>query len=117
MKRIVRAAANSWNGLRFALASEAAFRQEAAALAVAVPAAFLIAEDFALRALLVAAVLLVLVAELVNTAIEKLADRVTREHDPQIGHVKDLGSAAVALAMAVAGLLWLSALAARLGVI
>ncbi len=43
-------------------------------------------------------ILLLLVVELLNTAIEKLADRLTLEHDPQIGRVKDMGSAAVAVA-------------------
>jgi diacylglycerol kinase (ATP) len=62
-------------------------------------------------------VLLVLVVELLNTAIEKLADRLTTDHDPQIGRVKDLGSAAVGVALAMAGLFWLFALAERMGLI
>ena len=55
--------------------------------------------------------------ELLNTAIEKLADRVSREIEPQIGHVKDLGSAAVGLMLILAGLAWLLALAERLGLV
>ena len=66
---------------------------------------------------LVAAVVMVLVVELLNTAIEKLADRLTTDHDPQIGRVKDMGSAAVGGALAVAGLFWLFAIAERMGVI
>jgi diacylglycerol kinase (ATP) len=60
---------------------------------------------------------LVLVVELLNTAIEKLADRLTTEHDPQIGRVKDMGSAAVGVALVMAGLFWLFALVERMGLI
>ncbi len=58
-----------------------------------------------------------LVVELLNTAIEKLADRLTTDHDPQIGHVKDMGSAAVGVALVMAGLFWLFAIAERMGAI
>ena len=63
------------------------------------------------------AVALVLVVELLNTAIEKLADRLTTDHDPQIGRVKDLGSAAVGVALIFGGLFWLFAIAERIGAI
>jgi diacylglycerol kinase (ATP) len=69
------------------------------------------------RVELVAVVVLVLVVELLNTAIEKLADRLTTDHDPQIGMVKDMGSAAVGLALLLAGLFWLFALSERMGAI
>jgi diacylglycerol kinase (ATP) len=55
------------------------------------------------------------VTELLNTAIEKLADRLTTAHDPQIGRVKDLGSAAVGVALVMAGPFWLFAIAERMG--
>ena len=58
-----------------------------------------------------------LIVELLNTAIEKLADRLTTEHDLQIGRVKDMGSAAVGVALVTAGLFWLFAIAERMGVI
>jgi diacylglycerol kinase (ATP) len=66
---------------------------------------------------LIGAVVFVLVVELLNTAIEKLADRVNLAIDPQIGRVKDMGSAAVGLALLLAGAAWLLALAERLGLI
>ena len=66
---------------------------------------------------LIAVVVLVLVVELLNTAIEKLADRLTTDHDPQIGRVKDMGSAAVGVALVMAGLFWLFAIAERIGAI
>jgi len=110
VQRILRATIHTLNGLRAVTASEAAFRQELAVLAIAVPVAFLIAADGWKRLALIAVIVLVLVVELLNTAIEKLADRVTLEQDPIIGRVKDMGSAAVGLSLLLAGLFWLLAL-------
>jgi diacylglycerol kinase (ATP) len=59
--------------------------------------------------------MLLFVVELLNTAIEKLSDRVTPAIDPQIGRVKDMGSAAVGLMLLVAGAVWLLTLAERFG--
>jgi diacylglycerol kinase (ATP) len=115
--RLWRATINTRNGLAFAIRSEQAFREEVAALVVSVPLAWLIAVSVMRRVELVAAVVLVLVVELLNTAIEKLADRLTTDHDPQIGTVKDMGSAAVGLALVMAGLFWLFALAERMGAV
>ena len=67
--------------------------------------------------MLIGVVVFVLVVELLNTAIEKLADRVNLAIDPQIGRVKDMGSAAVGLALLIAGITWLLALAERLGLV
>src|SRR5262249_22494226 len=89
-------------GMAFSpLRSEEAFRLELAALILAVPVAFLVAEDAWKRLALIAVVAFVLVVELLNTAIEKLADRVNLAIDPQIGRVKDMGSAAVGLALLI----------------
>jgi diacylglycerol kinase (ATP) len=115
--RFWRATINTRNGLAFAIRSEQAVREELIALALAVPFAWLIGATVMRRVELVATVALVLVVELLNTAIEKLSDRLTTEHDPQIGRVKDMGSAAVGVALAMAGLFWLFALAERMGVI
>jgi diacylglycerol kinase (ATP) len=117
MDRLLRAAINTWHGLIAATRSEEAFRQELAGLVLAVPLALFVAEEAWKRLILIGVVVLVLVVELLNTAIEKLADRVSREIDPQIGRVKDMGSAAVGLALLIAGLTWLLALAERLGLI
>ena len=67
------------------------------------------------RLLLIGLIGFILVVELLNTAIEKLADRVSRDIDPQIGRLKDMGSAAVGLSLLIAGATWLLALAKRLG--
>jgi diacylglycerol kinase (ATP) len=115
--RLWRATINSRNGLVFAVRSEQAVREEVIALLLAVPLAWLVGATVMRRVELVAAVALVLVIELLNTAIEKLADRLTTDHDLQIGRVKDMGSAAVGVAIVMSGLFWLFALAERIGAI
>jgi diacylglycerol kinase (ATP) len=115
--RLWKATINSRNGLVFAIRSEQAIREEIVALVLSLPLAWLIGATAMRRFELVAAVVLVLVVELLNTAIEKLADRLTTDRDPQIGWVKDMGSAAVGVALVMAGLFWLFAIAERMGVI
>ena len=117
MLRFWRATVNTRNGLAFAIRSEQAVREELVALALAVPMAWLVGVTAMRKLELVAVVALVLVVELLNTAIEKLADRLTTEHDPQIGRVKDMGSAAVGVALVMAGLFWLFAIAERMGAV
>jgi diacylglycerol kinase (ATP) len=115
--RLWKATINTRNGLAFAIRSEQAVREEIAALALSLPLAWLIGVTTMRRFELIAAVAMVLVVELLNTAIEKLADRLTTDHDPQIGRVKDMGSAAVGVALVMAGLFWLFAIAERMGII
>ena len=117
MLRIWRATLNSRNGLIFAVRSEQAIREELVALVISLPMAWLCGATWMRRIELVAMVVMVLVVELLNTAIEKLADRLTTDHDPQIGRVKDLGSAAVGVAVIIGGLFWLFAIAERIGAI
>ena len=117
MDRWLRATLNTWNGLKAAIRTEAAFRQEIAVLLVAIPVAFVVGQNAWTRLALIGAVVFVMVVELLNTAIEKLSDRVTRATDVQIGTVKDIGSAAVGLALLLAGAVWLLALAQRLGLL
>ncbi len=117
MLRFWRATINSCNGLVFAVRSEQAVREELVALALALPLAWLIGTTAMRVVELVAAVGLVLAVELLNTAIEKLADRLTMDHDPKIKHVKDMGSAAVGVTLLLAGAFWLFALAQRMGVL
>lgn len=118
MDRIRKAFVNTWNGLRFAARSEAAFRQEIAVFALAVPFAFLIAAEPWKRFLLIAVLLIVMIVELLNTAIEKLSDHVSPKRSSRIGNVKDMGSAAVGLSIVLAAIAWLLAagewLAARM---
>ena len=115
MLRLLRATLNSWNGLRAAARSEQAFREEVVALLIAIPAAFLVATEMWRRVALIGVVLLLMIVELLNTAVEKLADRLTLDHDKQIGQVKDMGSAAVGVALLMAGAFWIFAIVERLG--
>jgi diacylglycerol kinase (ATP) len=115
--RFWRATINTRNGLAFAIRSEQAVREELFVLLLALPMAWLIGATAMRRLELIAVVVMVLVVELLNTAIEKLADRLTTDHDPQIGRVKDMGSAAVGVALVMAGLFWLFAIAERMGAI
>ena len=117
MLRIWKATINSRNGLAFAFRSEQAIREEVVALLLAIPLSFVVGATMMRRLELVAVVLLLLLVELLNTAIEKLADRLTTEHDLQIGRVKDMGSAAVGVALIMAGLFWLFAIVERMGAI
>jgi diacylglycerol kinase (ATP) len=115
--RFWRATINSRNGLIFAMRSEQAIREEIVGLALSLPLAWLAGATMMRRVELVAAVVLVLIVELLNTAIEKLADRLTTDHDPQIGWVKDMGSAAVGVTLLMAGIFWIFAIAERMGAI
>ena len=107
MERLWRATINSWNGLIAVTRSEAAFRQELALLALGVPLAFFLTADVVRRFALIGVLVFLLIVELLNTAIEKLSDRVTRDNDPAIKRVKDMGSAAVGLSLLAAGAVWL----------
>jgi len=117
LTRLVYAAANSANGLRQALRREAAIRQEVALVVVALPVGVAVAPNPGWYVAMLAALLMLLTVELLNTAIEKLADHVTPDWNAKIGVVKDIGSAAVFVAILIAGLVWLTAAALRLGIV
>jgi diacylglycerol kinase (ATP) len=113
MDRLWRATLNTCSGLRTVTQSERAFQQELFVLIVAVPVAFALAPNAATWFMLVGSLVFVMVVELLNTAVEKLCDRVTRDHDVLIGQVKDIGSAAVGIALLFAGAVWLWVLVTR----
>jgi diacylglycerol kinase (ATP) len=115
--RFLKATRNSWNGLIACARSEEAFRQELIALAIAVPLAFIVATDAWRRMALIGVVVLLMIVELLNTAIEKLSDHVTPHHHDAIGRIKDMASAAVGLSLLLAGVVWLIALAERFGLL
>jgi diacylglycerol kinase (ATP) len=107
LKRLWQATINSWHGIVVATQTEQAFREELVALALGVPLAFFLTADAGWRFALIGSLVLLLIIELLNTAIEKLSDRVSLKRDPAIKRVKDMGSAAILLALLVAGALWL----------
>jgi diacylglycerol kinase (ATP) len=113
--RIWCATLNSWRGLLAAAKSEAAVREELVALALSVPLAFFVTPLAWKRLTLIGVILLLMAVELLNTAIEKLSDHVTSAQHPDIGRIKDMASAAVGIALAIAGLTWLLALAEWVG--
>lgn len=104
--RLVNATGYSLAGLRAAFQNEAAFRQEVAMAAVLVPLAFLVGRNAVEISLLVGVLLLVLIVELINSAIETLVDRVGLELHDLSGRAKDMGSAAVMLSLAFMALVW-----------
>lgn len=106
--RLFNALRYSWHGLRAAFQQEAAFRQELLLCALLVPAALWIADDLLELALLLGSLLLVLIVELMNSAVETLADAITRDEHPLIGRAKDIGSAAVLIALCLAALAWIA---------
>ena len=117
MLRMWRATVNSWRGLIAAVKSEAAFREELAVLLLSIPVSFWITPSAWKRLALIGVILLLLMVELLNTAIEKLCDHVTAAQHPDIGRIKDMGSASVGVALAIAGFTWLLAIAEWLGLI
>ena len=115
MKRLWTAFINSADGLIYALRSEVAIRTEFIALVLAMPLACLVTGNSWKRMALIAPLIALIAIELLNTCIEKLCDHVTPDRHPQIKIVKDLGSAAVLLAILAIGLFWALALMERLG--
>ena len=110
----LKASRNSLNGLAHALRHERSIKQEAVALAGSFLLAPFVASDARHAILLVGSVALVMIVELLNNAVEALADRVTTERDEAIRVAKDCGSAAVTLTILVAAALWLEAIGSRL---
>lgn len=111
--RVVKAARYSYQGLVYSFKNEASFREEAIAAALLVPLALWLDITAVERALLIAAVLIVLIVELINTSIEAVVDRVGLERHALAGAAKDAGSAAVLVTLLLWALVWGSILWAR----
>lgn len=107
IKRIINAAGYSWQGLKAAFKHEAAFRQEVALLCLLVPTGIWLGDTNIERAMLLGSLLLVLIVELLNSAIEAVVDRFGGEWQELSGRAKDLGSAAVLLSLLLVVLVWL----------
>lgn len=106
MLRALFAFKHSYDGLRATWLSESAFRQEAALAIVLVPCACLLPVSAVERVMLIGSVLLVLLVELINSAIEAVVDRISLERHELSGRAKDCGSAAVLVALLICAMTW-----------
>ncbi|VTT29190.1 diacylglycerol kinase [Klebsiella pneumoniae] len=114
LTRIIKAAGYSWKGLRAAWQHEAAFRQEAIAAIIAIVVALWLDVDAITRVLLVGSVVLVIIVEVLNSAVEAVVDRIGSEIHPLAGRAKDMGSAAVLLTILLAVFVWIMLLVPHL---
>ncbi len=113
-RRPLRTIVFAWRGLRSAWRHEESFRQESVIAAVLAPLVPWLGRSWVERCVLVAAILLVLAVELVNSAIEAAVDRISPEPHPLAARAKDMASAAVLCALLLCGGIWLSLLLVRL---
>ena len=104
--RILKAGVYSWQGLRAAWRHEAAFRQEALLALLLIPLGLYLGEGGVEKALLVSSVLLLPLVELLNSGLEAIVDRCGEEHHELAGRAKDMGSAAVAVAISLMVVVW-----------
>jgi len=110
IKRIINATAYSWLGLKAAYKHESAFRQETWLAVCMIPLGLYLGQDWSDRAALVGSILFVLVVELLNSGIEAVVDRVGDEPHKLSGRAKDMGSAAVMIALIITALVWAAVL-------
>ena len=107
IRRIINATGYSLKGLKAAIKHEAAFRQELLLVVILLPLAFYLGKDGVEHALMIGSLFLVLIVELLNSAIESVVDRVGEEHHELSGRAKDIGSAAVFLSLLNVIAVWL----------
>ncbi|ASM51362.1 MULTISPECIES: diacylglycerol kinase [Pseudoalteromonas] len=106
IKRIFKATYCSYLGFKAAFIEEAAFRQELLLSIILLPISFWLASSVLHWALLVSTLLIILIVELLNSAIEALTDRVSTERHVLSGRAKDMGSAAVTLSLMILTIVW-----------
>ncbi|VAX11373.1 Diacylglycerol kinase [hydrothermal vent metagenome] len=106
LTRIINAYGYSMKGLRAAFINESAFRQESVLALVLTPLAIWLGSNAIEYILLIGSALLVLVVELLNSAIEAVVDRIGDEHHDLSGRAKDIGSAAVFISLCIVALVW-----------
>jgi diacylglycerol kinase (ATP) len=111
--RVLRAGSYSAAGLRAALRKEAAFRQEVILFAVLAPLGAWLGKTGIERVLLIGSLLLVMIVELLNSSVEATVDRISHKRHKLSGRAKDMGSAAVTLAIVLAILTWALVLTGR----
>ncbi|WP_289175423.1 diacylglycerol kinase [uncultured Parasutterella sp.] len=111
LRRLINATRYSAQGFKAAWKTEDAFRQESVLAVILIPVAVLLPVSLVYKLLLIGSIILVLIVEVLNSAIEAVVDRFGGEIHPLSGKAKDLGSAAVLLALTLALITWVSILA------
>ena len=106
LRRIINAFGYSIKGLRAAFKHESAFRQETVLLVFLLPIAFFLGQNVVDYSILIGSLLLVLIVELLNSAVEAVVDRVGEEHHELAGRAKDIGSAAVFVSLINVAVIW-----------
>jgi len=106
LKRVIHAAGYSWKGFKSTWKHEAAFRQEIFLFSLMSPFVFWLGDTAAERVILIAVLLIVLVVEILNSAVESIVDRIGEGYHELSGRAKDQGSAAVFLSFFMAILVW-----------
>ena len=106
LRRLINALGYSRDGLASAWKHEAAFREEVLLAAIAIPLGLWLGDGGIEKALLIGTILLILVVELLNSAVEAVVDRVSDEHHELSKRAKDIGSAAVLLTLLLAAAVW-----------
>ncbi|MDR0672309.1 MAG: diacylglycerol kinase [Zoogloeaceae bacterium] len=106
LARIVNALGYSLRGLAAAFRHEAAFRQELFLMAIALPSGLYLGKNGVERTLLAGSLFLVLIVELLNSAVEAIVDKTSPEFHALAGRAKDMGSAAVMISLILAGVVW-----------
>lgn len=106
LQRVIRATMCSIQGIKAAYTHEAAFRQEAWLVILLLPIAWLTSHSLGQFVALASCLVLVLIVELLNSAVEAVVDRISLEHSELAGRAKDMGSAAVTLSLVIVALVW-----------
>jgi diacylglycerol kinase (ATP) len=106
LTRLINALGYSRDGLRAAWRNEAAFREEILLAAIAIPLAFHFGQTGTDRALMVGSVILILIVEILNSAVEAVVDKASPEKNELAKRAKDMGSAAVLLSLVNAAVVW-----------
>ena len=110
LRRIINATGYSWLGLKAAYKHESAFRQELWLAIFLIPLGYYLGQDWTDKAALICSVLFVLVVELLNSGIEAVVDRIGDEPHKLSGRAKDMGSAAVLIALIITAVVWAAVL-------
>ena len=108
IKRVIKATGNSFRGVRDAFKFEAAFRQELALSIILLPVSFWLAQTVIEWLLLITPLFVLIIVELLNSAVENTVDRIGAERHILSGRAKDIASAAVMFALIFLAVVWLS---------